>query len=127
MTLSKFSFSSILLLFFSVSFSQNSENKKGYEETQVTSGSYDNSYASYSKLNDRILFESNRDGIWQIYVMDSIGAQPQKLVTSSANDRRPSWHPLKNMIVFESDRSGSSEIYILDLDTEEFGRGSNKF
>ncbi|MFH4966105.1 hypothetical protein V8G69_13970 [Gaetbulibacter sp. M235] len=89
----------------------------GYKEVQLTDNTFDNRYASYNKSGDLILFESNRDGHWQIYTMDVNGNHQKRLINSVYNDRRPAWNPLKNIILFESDRSGTNELYKLYLDT----------
>ena len=89
----------------------------GYKEVQLTHNVFDNRYASYNKTGDLILFESNRDGHWQIYTMDINGNHQKRLINSAFNDRRPTWHPFKNFILFESDRSGTNELYKLYLDT----------
>ena len=90
----------------------------GYNDVQLTNTNADDRYATYNKDGELILFESNRDGRWQIYTMDINGNAQQRIISSDANDRRPSWHPYKNMILFESDRSGTNEIYTYDLDTQ---------
>ena len=88
----------------------------GYKEVQLTTGTADNRYATYNKKGNTILFESNRDGHWQIYTMDVDGNHQKRLINSAFNDRRPTWNPYKNLVLFESDRSGLSELYIFDLD-----------
>ncbi|MGV6831149.1 MAG: TolB family protein [bacterium] len=93
--------------------------EKGYKEEILTQGNYDNRYASYNKAGNKIIFESNRDGHWQIYVMSINGKGQKRLIRSEFNDRRPVWHPFKNMIMFESDRKGYSNIYTYDLDTRQ--------
>lgn len=39
----------------------------GYQEIQLTHNNSDNRYASYNQEGELIVFESNRDGNWQIY------------------------------------------------------------
>jgi len=90
----------------------------GYKETQLTQDS-DNRYASYNKDGNKIIFESNRDGHWQIYTMNIGGDRQKRLIKTNSNDRRPSWHPYKDIILFESDRTGQSEIYKYDLETRK--------
>lgn len=102
-------------LFSLIAFAQ----EQGFKEEQLTHNAFDNSYASYNKAGEKIIFESNRDGRWQIYSMDIDGSNQRRVITSSSNDRRPTWHPTKNMILFESDRNGISEIFTYDLDTNE--------
>ncbi|MCK5400328.1 MAG: PD40 domain-containing protein, partial [Flavobacteriaceae bacterium] len=91
-------------------------------EVQLTNNNFDNRYASYNKEGEIIIFESNRDGHWQIYSMDINGNNQRRVFTSTANDRRPTWHPYKNIILFESDRSGNSEIYSYHLSTRIMSR-----
>jgi TolB protein len=89
-----------------------------YKEVQLTNNSFDNSSASYNKVGGKIIFESNRDGNWQIYIMEARGKRQKRLIKSTANDRRPTWHPYKNIVLFESDRSGINELYTLDMKTK---------
>lgn len=96
--------------------------ERGYKEEQLTRGNHDNRYASYNKAGDKIIFESNRDGRWQIYIMNINGTGLKRIIKSEHNDRRPSWHPFKNMILFESDRKGYSNIYSYNLDTRQLKR-----
>ncbi|MGM5470260.1 hypothetical protein ACS386_08280 [Flavobacteriaceae bacterium LMO-SS05] len=92
---------------------------QGYKEEQLTHNAFDNRYASYNKAGETIIFESNRDGHWQIYSMDINGNHQKRLINSTSNDRRPSWNPYDNMIVFESDRNGVSDLFTFNLDTRE--------
>jgi TolB protein len=92
---------------------------QGYKEEQLTNNAFDNQYASYNKAGEAIVFESNRDGHWQIYSMDIDGKNQRRVITSASNDRRPTWHPYKNLILFESDRNGVSDLFTFDLDTKE--------
>lgn len=93
------------------------EDLLGYKEEQLTHTNADNRYASYGGSNDDIIFETYRDGQWQIYIMDKNGAHQKPLFKSDYNDRRPSWHPYKDIVIFESDRSGTWEIYTYTFET----------
>ncbi|MBJ6367153.1 PD40 domain-containing protein [Snuella sedimenti] len=105
-----------MLLTIANTFSQE-EEKKGYKEEQLTHTNADNRYASYNKSGKKIVFESNRDGRWQIYTMDIKGNHQKPLFKSSFNDRRPTWHPYKDIVIFESNRNGVTEIYTYNLET----------
>ena len=103
----------------------------GYKEVQLTNNAFDNRYASYNKAGEVIIFESNRNGHWQIYSMDVNGNYQTRVISSEFNDRRPTWHPFKNMILFESDRSGLNELYTYNLTTRVLSKvpiplGGNK-
>jgi TolB protein len=51
--------------------------------------------------------------------MDVNGNNQQRVINSTANDRRPTWHPYKNIILFESDRTEINELYTYDLSNKE--------
>ena len=73
----------------------------------------------------RIAFMSDRDGNWEIYVMDADGGNQRRLTNNPSRDISPSWSPDGKRIAFESDRDGhpdvipgwfTSEIYVMDND-----------
>ena len=71
----------------------------------------------------RIAFASDRDGNWEIYVMDVDGGNPRNLTNDRNDDRDPSWSPDGKRIVFFSNRDGhvidgrpTSDIYVMDAD-----------
>ena len=74
-------------------------------------------------LNGKIVFETNRDGNDEIYVMDADGGNPLNLTQHPARDIRPDWSPDGKQIAFISNRSeneeilvGNEEIYVMDAD-----------
>ncbi|MEM7087143.1 MAG: hypothetical protein AAF489_13230 [Bacteroidota bacterium] len=99
----------VLLIPATMAFSQNGEEKV------LTHHEADDRYGSYSPDGAHIIFESNRDGNWEIYSMDADGKNQQRLTNNEADDRRPSWHPNGKKIIFESDRSGTNQLYVLSL------------
>ena len=64
----------------------------------------------------RIAFMSDRDGNWEIYVMDIDGKNQRKLTNNRHDDGYPSWLPDGKRIVFTSKRDGNREIYVMDAD-----------
>jgi TolB protein len=48
---------------------------------------------SWSADSSRIAFQSNRDGNWEIYVMNADGSGQTNLTNSSAMDISPAWRP----------------------------------
>lgn len=108
----------VALFFFCLhplSYSQKKDNPK---EICLTSGAFDNRYASYNLSGDKIVFESNRDGNWEVYIMDFDGKNTLRVTNNSSDDRRPSWHPNGASILFESNRSGKNELYEYSLETK---------
>ena len=51
-------------------------------------------------------FTSNRDGDWDIYVMDADGSGVRQLVDSPGLDDKPQWSPDGSRIAFATTRTG---------------------
>jgi len=64
----------------------------------------------------RIAFNSNRDGNWEIYVMNGDGTGQTRLTNNPAEDFSPAWSPDGLRIAFSSKRDGNPEIYIMNAD-----------
>ena len=65
---------------------------------------------------------SNRDGNYEIYVMNvadalqgNEGSEVTRLTNDPAEDGRPSWSPDGMRIAFESNRGGNYDIYIMNV------------
>src|SRR3989344_3868053 len=61
----------------------------------------------------RIAFESDRDGDFEIYVMDPDGTNVVNLTNNAIHDRWPTWSPDGTRIAFISGL-GNSDVYIMD-------------
>ncbi|MEX0316010.1 MAG: DPP IV N-terminal domain-containing protein [Allomuricauda sp.] len=90
-----------------------------WKEKCLTNNSADDRYASYSPDGNSIVFESNRDGNWEIYLMDNEGENVKRLTNNQADDRRPTWHPNGKKVLFESNRSGVNELYTIKINSEK--------
>ena len=64
----------------------------------------------------QIAFSSDRDGNWEIYVMDADGKNQRRLTNNRHDDWFPSWSPDGERIAFVSDRDGNKDIYVMDAD-----------
>ena len=83
--------------------------------TKFTTGGY----ISWSPNGERIAFEANFDGIWDIYVMETNGSHVQRLTHTPGNDAQsvaPAWSSDGQKIAFDSTRDGSFQIYVMDSD-----------
>ncbi|MEW5986396.1 MAG: ABC transporter substrate-binding protein [Chloroflexota bacterium] len=60
-----------------------------------------------------IAFASDRDGDWDIYLMNPDGSQPVNLTNNLADDQTPAWSPDGRRLAFASNRDGNWEIYTM--------------
>nr|QNO45895.1 Tol-Pal system protein TolB [Methanosarcinales archaeon ANME-2c ERB4]QNO53496.1 Tol-Pal system protein TolB [Methanosarcinales archaeon ANME-1 ERB6] len=73
-------------------------------------------FAATSNLVGKIAFKSDRDGDWEIYVMDADGSNVTQLTRNIVNDWSPVWSPDGKRLAFASDRDGDLEIYVMNSD-----------
>lgn len=64
----------------------------------------------------KIAFVSNRDGNYEIYVMDPNGSEQTRLTYNDADDTEPSWSPDGKKIAFASNRDDNYQIYVMNSD-----------
>jgi len=64
----------------------------------------------------RIIFQSNRDGNPEIYVIDANGSNPRRLTEHLGYDGEPTWSPDGAQIAFVSDRGGVYDLWVMDAD-----------
>ena len=67
--------------------------------------------------NGMIVFQSDRDGNYDLYVMNPDGTDVRNLTNHPASDTGPVPSPDGRRIAFQSNRDGNDEIYVLDLET----------
>jgi Tol biopolymer transport system component/subtilisin family serine protease len=72
----------------------------------------------YSPNGSKIVFQSNRDGQPEIYVMNSDGTGQTRLTNNPAWDTAPAWSPDGTKILFTSLRDGpmSPALYLMNAD-----------
>ncbi len=88
-------------------------------EKCLTNNQFDDRYASYSPDGNSILFESNRTGLWQVFMMDKYGQNERQLSDGKLDYRRPSWHPNGKQILAENLSGLSSGLILIDINTKE--------
>ena len=64
----------------------------------------------------RIVFTSDRNRDWEIFVMDDDGDNQTQLTHNDAYDLFPGWSPDGARIAFTSRRDGDREIFVMDAD-----------
>lgn len=71
-------------------------------------------------LQRGVLFETNRDGNSEIYMMNPDGSNPVNLSNHPDSDASAAWSPDGTRIAFVSRRDGDSEIYVMSADGSGF-------
>jgi len=70
----------------------------------------------------RIVFQSYRDGNWEIYLSHADGSQPLRLTHHPATDAYPRLNRGATRIVFSSNRDDNFEIYTMNVDGSDLRR-----
>ena len=76
----------------------------------------DDTCPAWSPDGSQIAFDSDRDGNYEIYVMNADGSNPHNLSNNPANDEDPVWSPDGSQIAFDTKRGGNNEIYVMNAD-----------
>jgi Tol biopolymer transport system component len=63
-----------------------------------------------------IVFQSQRDGNTEVYMMNADGSAQTRLTNNTADDFQPLWSPDGGHITFVSARDGNNEIYVMNAD-----------
>jgi Tol biopolymer transport system component len=79
----------------------------------------------WSPDGSQIVYATQQDGDFEIYLMSDDGSGLLKLTDNDADDLWPSWSPDGNWIVFQSDRDSDTEIYKMEKDGTEQTRLTN--
>jgi Tol biopolymer transport system component/PKD repeat protein len=66
--------------------------------------------------NNYVVYETTRNGNWDLYMVDMSTGQEYQVTDSPADDINPYWSPDGSKLVFQSDRDGNGwQIFELDL------------
>jgi Tol biopolymer transport system component len=88
----------------------------GGNATRVTGVDTDDGWPTWSPDGQRIAFESDRSGNWDIWAINLDGSGPTNLTNSVSLDRYPAWSPDGTRIAFTSDREGNYDVWVMNAD-----------
>ena len=96
----------------------------GANEQVLLGGAQGNSNVDYSSIQDRVVFNSIRDGNWEIYSAGLAGEKELRLTTQdlpemAGIDGQPTWNPTGTGIAITSAREGSFDILLISPDGQE--------
>ncbi len=86
----------------------------GKNQVNLTNNENPDQKPQWSPDGTAVIFESKRDGNWELYRVDITGENLQRLTENDKTDRRAKWSA--GGILFESQRDGNYEIYRMDPD-----------
>ena len=84
--------------------------------TRLTNNPGADGEPAWSPDGRKIAFVSDRDGNYDIYVMNADGSGVTQLTNDAIAARDPDWSPDATKVVFASVRDGNSEIYVMNAD-----------
>jgi len=76
----------------------------------------ENAYPRLSRDARSVLYQSNRSGHWQLYVLDVRTGASRQVMATTSNETLPDWSPDGRSIAFVSDRDGNEEVYVMQAD-----------
>jgi Tol biopolymer transport system component len=80
-------------------------------------------YAIWSPDGRKLTFSTNRDGNYEVYVMNADGSNPKNVSQSpKSTEGLADWSPDGKYLVLYSDRTGNKEVFVVDLGS---GRWTN--
>ena len=79
----------------------------------------------YASDAPSIAFSSNRDGDYDIYIMDIKGKNLQNLTNSPTHEFKPAFSPDGQRMAYVSNRDGNEDIYVMNLNTKVSYRLTN--
>lgn len=82
-------------------------------------------YPRISKNGDKILFQSNEKGHWQLMIYDTMTRAQLPVMEDDYNNNFPDWSADNAWIAFASDRDGNEEIYMMRTDGSMLRRLTN--
>ncbi len=85
--------------------------------TRITSGKWDDVAPSLSPDGKKVVFASNRNDYWDLYLLDLFSGQVARLTDTPAYDGNPSWSPDSQWIIYDTYADDNMEIHILSTVT----------
>ena len=83
--------------------------------TNLTHQKGDDRHPAWSPDGTLIAFESNREGFYQLYIMDPDGGNLRQLTRGNYESRGPSWAPDSKSLLFYANPEGNFDLFSMDL------------
>jgi len=84
-------------------------------DIKITNSNYKHLNATWSPVEDLILFDSDMEGKRSVYIIDSNGENIKRLTSLEYDDRLAAWSPDGTQITYSSFRDNKHQIFIYDI------------
>ena len=91
-------------------------SKNGRGILQLTDNPTMDTRPAWSPDNKQIAFTSNRDGNYDIYVIDADGTNERQVTTNTEKDDFAIWHPNGRQLFVVSERNGKNDLFLVNVD-----------
>ena len=85
--------------------------------TRITNGKWDDIAPRLSPDGRKVVFASNRNAYWDLYLLDLTNSQLARLTDTPAYDGDPSWSPDSQWIIYDSYVDDNVEVQIISTVT----------
>jgi YVTN family beta-propeller protein len=103
-------------------------SRDGRGATMLTDGPFSNLRPTWSADSRKIALASDRDGDWEIYVLDVATRSLVKVTDNTRDDLHPDWSKINGRIAFTSYRTPSNgEIYTMAADGSDMRQVTSGF
>jgi TolB protein len=86
---------------------------------QLTFGPYDDLDPAASPDGTKIAFSSNRDGYWDLYILDLVGGEVRRLTDTDGYEGSPAWSPDGAWLAYETYYDNQYDIWLMGLEGDE--------
>ena len=105
-----------------LTFINNAVDQTTGNETQITSDPADDVNPYYSPDLKWLVFQSNRNGNWDLFIINVETGTEVQLTNSPSNETFPAWSPNGKQIAFLANTNGATDLYVMDLDGQNLKR-----
>ncbi|MFZ2423608.1 MAG: hypothetical protein WA029_20945, partial [Anaerolineae bacterium] len=92
-------------------------SRDGRAATMLTEGPFNHRNPAWSPDSQKIAFESDRDGDWDIYIFDLTTHTISKVTNNTTHEMQPNWSFDSDRIVYTSDLyTPNGEIFVMHAD-----------